>query len=169
MSKLVKLVCQKMSDSQPLESNRRFNKMIKKSQSGFSLIELLIVLVIIAVIATLAIPGLLRAKRAAENENAYASMRTLVSNQISFYSSNGRYGRLDELNAVNKGGLGVITSAGLVRGNFTFVMTPQTPTDAELKTGFQITATKAAGGDETPYAIDVDERGFLVEPYGNRH
>ncbi|MDQ6788284.1 MAG: prepilin-type N-terminal cleavage/methylation domain-containing protein [Acidobacteriota bacterium] len=143
--------------------------MLKKSQSGFSLIELLLVIVIIGIIAVLAVPGLLRAKRNSENENAYASMRTIISNEVSFYTTNGRYARLSELNTIKYGILGVTNGNSITRGNFTIDMNPAAPTDVELKSGFHITATKTTADDGVPYAIDVDEKGYLVEPYGNRH
>ena len=143
--------------------------MIKKSQSGFSLIELLLVFVIIGIISVLAVPSLLRAKRNTENEAAYASMRTILSSQVSFFTTNGRYARLSELNTGKYGIIGDTTSPNTVkRGVFVLDMNPADPTDAQLKSGFHITATKIADGSGVPYAIDIDERGHLIEPYGSR-
>lgn len=142
--------------------------MVKKNQNGFSLIELLIVLVILGVIATLAVPGLLKAKQATENESAYNSLRTVVSTQIAYFASNGRYGRLSELNAVSNGALGTTGVNNLTRSKFTFVMSPANPTDAQLKNGFRITVTKA-GDAELPYTLDVDESGRIIEPYNTFH
>src|SRR5205085_11785422 len=103
--------------------------MNNKKQSGFSLIELLLVLVIIGVLATITFPFLYSAKQAAENGNAFASMRTISSSQISFFSQNGRFGRFDELNTAQMNGLGTVTSNVLIRDKFNFTMTPGTPTD----------------------------------------
>lgn len=145
--------------------------MVNKNHDGFSLIELLIVLVVIAIVATLAIPGLLRAKQVAENESVYNTLRTMISSQIAYNSSNGRYARLDELNALHKQGLGTLTPPNtLVRaGKFTFVMSPSVPTDAQLKSAYHITVTKSVSGSETPYTLDVDETGRIVEPYNTNH
>lgn len=144
--------------------------MVNKNQNGFSLIEMLIVFVVIGIVAALAIPGLLRSRRVAENENAYNTLRTIYSSQLAFNSSNGRYGRLDEINALQQQGLGEITPPNtLVRGKFTFVMNPSVPSDALLKNSFHITVTKIVGGNETPYTLDLDETGKIIEPYNINH
>ncbi|MGC1787040.1 MAG: prepilin-type N-terminal cleavage/methylation domain-containing protein [Terriglobales bacterium] len=58
-----------------------------KKAKGFSLIELLIVVAIILIIAAIAIPNLLRARIAANESSAVASLRTLNTAQISYDSS----------------------------------------------------------------------------------
>jgi type IV pilus assembly protein PilA len=61
--------------------------MRKDKDKGFSLIELLIVVAIILIIAAIAIPNLLRARIAANESSAVASLRTLNTAQISYNSS----------------------------------------------------------------------------------
>ncbi len=58
-----------------------------RKQKGFSLIELLIVVAIILIIAAIAIPNLLRARIAANEASAVASIRTLNTAQISYNSA----------------------------------------------------------------------------------
>jgi type IV pilus assembly protein PilA len=67
------------------------------SQTGFSLIELMIVVAIIGIIAAIAVPYLESARQATKSASAINSMRTLNSSQASYHSANGRYGTLAEL------------------------------------------------------------------------
>jgi len=58
-----------------------------RKPKGFSLIELLIVVAIILIIAAIAIPNLLRARMAANEASAVASVRTVNTAEITYFST----------------------------------------------------------------------------------
>jgi prepilin-type N-terminal cleavage/methylation domain-containing protein len=62
-------------------------KIEMRKQKGFSLIELLIVVAIILIIAAIAIPNLLRARMAANESSAVASIRTINTGMVTYNST----------------------------------------------------------------------------------
>jgi prepilin-type N-terminal cleavage/methylation domain-containing protein len=64
---------------------------MRNRQKGFSLIELLIVVAIILIIAAIAIPNLLRAKMAANEASAVATLRTLNTSAVAYSTTYGAY------------------------------------------------------------------------------
>ena len=134
------------------------------NDKGFSLVELLLVVVIIGVIAGLAVPALLKAKVAAENGAAFGTLRAIGSTQVSFFSQNSRFGRLDEINPMMGGGIGSLVGNQIIRGkSFVFEMTPPNPTNAELKDQYIITARRSVAGDTAIYQYQIDQTGVITQ------
>jgi prepilin-type N-terminal cleavage/methylation domain-containing protein len=136
-------------------------------QTGFSLIELMLVVVIIGVIAAMAVPAYQKGMWAAENGSAFGTMRTIASTQVSFYSQNGRFGRLDEVNSILSKSIGTEVGDSLIRGRYVFTMSPARPNDDELKTAYSITAKRDVAGDVLyQYELDQTGRIWQVWPAG---
>ena len=138
--------------------------MNKRGDSGFSLIELILVVVIVGVIAAMAVPAYQKGMWAAENGSAFATLRTIASTQVNFYTSNNRFGRLDEINRALGNGVGTVVGDRLVRGKYVFEMTPVRPTDTELKTEYLISATRDVTGDAV-YRYELNQGGRIVQVY----
>jgi prepilin-type N-terminal cleavage/methylation domain-containing protein len=135
--------------------------MKKGRKDGFSLIELLIVVAIVSLIAAIAIPFLQKGVRAAENGNTFATMRTVASTQMNYFSQNNRFGRLTEINNLLSNSIGTPSGNDVIHGKFIISMTPAAPTDAELKNGYTITATRDVTGEGVIYVYELTQSGEI--------
>ena len=137
----------------------------RSSENGFSLIELLIVVVVIGIVAALAIPAFQKATRAAENGNVYATLRTVNSTEASFFTQNGRFARVTEINNILGGSLGTNAVNSVNRGKFVITMTPPNPTDVELRDGYVITATRDVPSEGLTYVYELTQSGYTTQIY----
>ncbi len=146
---------------------------MRRQQKGFSLIELLIVVAIILIIAAIAIPNLLRARIAANESSAVASIRTITTGEITYQTAYPTVGYAPAL--VNLGGaLGAAcvpssTTACLIDS----VLANDGNPAGGGKSGYTFTtgAGTVAGGTNVGYAVkgvplsinQTGIRGFCAE------
>ncbi|HEY8559979.1 MAG TPA: prepilin-type N-terminal cleavage/methylation domain-containing protein [Pyrinomonadaceae bacterium] len=135
------------------------------TQSGFSLIELLLVVTIIGVIATIGIPQFQKGIRAADNGAAFATLRTMSSVQVNYYSQHGRFANMSELNEVHNNTFGeLMPDNSLKRGRFVYEMSPSAPDpETDLKTGYTVIATSPTGATGDPYVFRLNQSGEIVQ------
>ena len=121
---------------------------MRNRQRGFSLIELLIVVAIILIIAAIAIPNLLRSKMAANQASAVASLRTLNTSSVLYYTNYGIYpSSLANLGPV---GTGTVSSTLADMIDSTLASASAAPG----KSGY--TFTWAGGGTTGAYTVNAD-------------
>lgn len=137
--------------------------MRKNTESGFSLIELLLVVTIIGVVAAIGVPSFQKGIRAVDNGAMFGTIRSMNSTQVMFFSQNHRFARLNELNQILGGSLGVATPTGLAKGKFNIVMSPVNPTDVELREGYNVIATRDGGVGEPLYIYSVNQSGEIIQ------
>ncbi len=115
-----------------------------QKQKGFSLIELLIVVAIILIIAAIAIPNLLRARMAANESSAVASIRTINTAMITYNSSYPTVGFATGLTNLGGAANPCVSAAA----NACLI---DSVLSAGTKSGYKFTAASAGGTPSTQY------------------
>jgi type IV pilus assembly protein PilA len=124
--------------------------MMRKSEAGFSLIELLIVVAIILIIAAIAIPSFLNSRMSANESSAVAGVRTISTAETAYATSYAAIGYSAALTDLGDGG----------SGNCVAISTRACLLDSVLangiKSGYSFTYANDGSTPSIAYTINAD-------------
>jgi prepilin-type N-terminal cleavage/methylation domain-containing protein len=135
--------------AETLKTELTRGKFEMRKQKGFSLIELLIVVAIILIIAAIAIPNLLRARMAANESSAVASIRTINTAEVTYNSTYPTVGFAPTLASL--GGVSPCTPAQATACLIDSVLSTANTT---AKSGYLFNAVNVAGTPSVSYEAE---------------
>jgi type IV pilus assembly protein PilA len=149
-----------------------------RQQKGFSLIELLIVIAIILIIAAIAIPNLLRARMAANDSTAAASIHAINVAETGYYGTYETIGypaTLAPLGGASPCSPGITTAcfldntvaSGGVKGGYTFTATGSASSGSPINDQFYSTGTPVNDMTGTRAYCSSQDLVVRLQPAGN--
>ncbi len=135
-----------------------------RNNKGFSLVELLAVIAVIGIIAAIAVPGLLSARRAANEGSAQSSLRTIHSVQATYQQTygSGNFGSMNELLTAQL--VDPVLGAGQKSG-YSFIVT-----ETDMVAGTSLARFKATANPRiTSGASQTGTRKFGIREDGVMH
>lgn len=149
----------------------------KRTDAGFSIIELLIVVAIILVIAALAIPNMLHSKMAANESAAVAALRTLSGGEVNYVTtySAGFSPTLAAMGPPSTGVTASSSSADMIdsvlasgtRNGYVFSYTPLYGSGSPVATGYQVTANPVSPGTTGLWFYYLDQSNVIRGNYNS--
>jgi prepilin-type N-terminal cleavage/methylation domain-containing protein len=139
----------------------------RRSESGFSLIELLIVIAIILIIAAIAVPKLNNQRMNAQEMAAIRQIGTIHTAQIQYYSQFGRYAAsLTELGPPSSGQQSPAAADLIPKTLADGKNTGYIFTVATAPTGYTVTAVPEAFGNTGRRTFFSDQTNVIRQNWG---
>jgi prepilin-type N-terminal cleavage/methylation domain-containing protein len=152
-----------------------------RRQKGFSLVELLIVVAIILIVAAIAIPNLLRARMAANDSSAAASIHTIDIAEAAYFDAYDNIGfpaTLVPLGGASPCTAGIATAClidnnlalnggGNGKSGYSFAATGSASAGSLFNDQFYVTGTPLSSLTGTRAYCSVEDMVIRLQPAGN--